>query len=225
VIGWIFIVSGTVCAVIQVLFRQKWPISVMAIFAGLIVLFSILGGSYLTKQRYLLKGKLEPVRINPQKPITVNLGSNLLTTDYSELREGIDLNRFIHIEGFEYPVKIKFLSGQILVSAFIRDEKGKMIAQIVNNDWLVNPEGRYDRNFSNNAFEVINNINKIPIFQIVLKDQNNIYIGGVFYYEKGRIVASQKGLFINPGDKRPEDNIRCIFRYPGDKHLGQLLTE
>lgn len=40
------------------------------------------------------------------------------------------------------------------MSLVIRDRSGRLVAEIVNNEWKVNPQNAWDRNYSADALEV-----------------------------------------------------------------------
>lgn len=187
---------------------------------GLALLLIPYGFHLLAKPRQMLQGRLDAARIDPQKPIFVNFGSNILQTDYNQVStRGIDLRRFINV-GFEYPLKIRLEQARMLVSAFLTDAQGRMVAQIVDNEWQINPDNHYDRNFDNNALEVIDK-QRIPALQIVLSEENAVYIGGVFNFPSGRAVVTPNGFLWNPSEDQIQEYIRRIFIYPGDKNLGK----
>ena len=52
---------------------------------------------------------------------------NLYITNYTELENGLDLRRMVHYAE-EYPEKIKIVDKKILVTAWISDTEGRMIA-------------------------------------------------------------------------------------------------
>jgi len=183
-----------------------------------------LGINLITKPKPFLQGTIGTFEIKTGTNFTVNCGSNLFITDYEHLREGIDLNRFIHVEGFEYPIQIKAISGKVSVSAWISDDKGNMVAHIVDNNWEVNPGNFFDRNFSNYAVEVVDK-NLVPVLQIEITSGNYVYIGGLFHYKSGQIFVTLKGYFVNPSEEMINEGVETLFVYPSDKHLGQRKLE
>jgi hypothetical protein len=184
-----------------------------------------IGIDIVRRPKPFLQGELAPVQVDPNANFTVNLGSNLLVTDYASMKNGFNLNRGIHIEGFDYPVQIQVISGRLSISAWINGNNGNMVAHIVDNNWEVNPDNFYDRNFSNNAFEVVSRNpiggKRIPALQVEVGINNYVYIGGLFYYKSERILVTPKGMFINPSDQQIANSIETLFAYPSTKHLGQ----
>ncbi len=150
----------------------------------------------------------------------VNFGSNILSTDYKQIgTQGIDLRKMIDV-GSGYPIRIRIEQGKMLVSADIKDAEGRMIAQVIDNKWKINPNNSYDRNFDNNAFEVIDK-QKMPALQIAITQENMIYIGGIFNLPTGKATVTPNGYLWNPSDDQIPESIQRIFVYPGDKNLGK----
>lgn len=177
------------------------------------------GFNILQKSKPLLHGAFETVTVDPNKNFTVKVGTNSFVTDYRTLIKGFDMRRFVNY-GHEYPIKIEVEKGKLFISAWITDKEGRMVAQLIDNEWRINPNNFYDRNFSNNAFEVIDN-NKMPILQVVVKSGNEIDIGGIFYYPGGKIAITSKAFIVNPlDDNALKKEMRTIFKYPSNKFLG-----
>ena len=84
-----------------------------------------------------------------------------------------------------------------------------------------NPIVTYDRNYNAYAFEVIDS-NIVPILQVVLTPENNIFVGGVFYGENESLVAQLNVTTIyNPDNYKYN---QTIFQYPSDINLGKLVA-
>ena len=202
--GWILIIIGSICLV------------------GSAILIPI-GINKISKPKPMLQGTIGTFEIDENKAFTVNFGSNILT-NYQSLKGGLDLNKFINVEGFEYPITISSVSGQLKITAWINDEKGNMIAHIVDNNWEINPDNYFDRNFSNCSVEVVNK-DLVPVLQVEVKNGNYVYIGGLFYYPGGKILATPKGLFMNPSEEMINEATSTLFLYPSDKYLGRLVPQ
>ena len=221
--GWVFIVVGVLFAGAGAwvgysdfyIKNKGWIVIICTISAVFLVPF---GFHILHKPKPFLRGVLDAVSVDPQKNFTINLGTNSLITNYNSLVNGFDMKRFINY-GYDYPIKIKVDRGKLFVTVWIIDNEGKMVAQIANNEWQVNPNNFYDRNFSNMALEIIDNT-KTPILQIIIKSGNEIDIGGVFYYPGGRVAATSRSFITNPSDSIIKKEMKRFFKYPGDKYLG-----
>lgn len=120
--------------------------------------------------------------------------------------------------------------GHLKISIVIRDKNGQVIAEIVKNDWKVNPSGSWDRNYSQNALEVKNSQGDIVLqvklvedriqFQAKLYDSDGQGIG----FGKIRTPAGWNGLIARTDDEHTELSFKIepIFKYPSDLHLGEL---
>jgi hypothetical protein len=119
--------------------------------------------------------------------------------------------------------------GQVKVSTLIRDRSGSAVAEIVNNEWKVNPAKSFDRNYSKNELEVKDDAGEIVLQIRVLHDR--VQFQGKFYDRHGNGVALGKmrhgdevgGVIEMTGPAHPELllQIEPIFRYPSDQHLGE----
>lgn len=127
-------------------------------------------------------------------------------------------------------ITIELEDGEVRVSAKIRDRNGRMIAEIVKNEWKINPGNSWDRNCSNNALEV-----KDPTGDIVLQVrlvEDRVQFQAKLYDATGRGIAFGKclgpegwdGCIEFTGPNRPEltTKIQPIFKYPSESHLGEL---
>jgi len=87
----------------------------------------------------------------------------------------------------------------MLISTEIKNENGETIAKIADNHWVVNTNAviASDRNYNAYAFEVINS-DLIPVLQVVLQDQNRIYIGGFFCFENTTLLVTPNGVNTYP---------------------------
>lgn len=78
------------------------------------------------------------------------------------------------------PFSIKRDSNGLLISAIIHSLDGKVIAKIQNNEWVLNPNNYFRKNFDKSALEVIDEYD-IPVLQVEYLDGNNIKMGGIFH--------------------------------------------
>jgi len=122
--------------------------------------------------------------------------------------------------------------GQLKVSTLIRDKSGQVVAELVKNEWKVNRNQTWDRNYSKNALEVKDNTGDI-VLQIKLVE-DKVQFQAKIYDSSGRGVAI--GKVLGPegwggGIERIEPNrpvlinIKPMFKYPSDLHLGELADE
>ena len=114
----------------------------------------------------------------------------------------------------------------MLLSATLRDSKGNIIAEIVNNTWST-VDRHYqlsfnDRNYNAYAFEIIRS-DGVPMFQVAMVGSNKIQIGGIFYSTNPKIgevdIAPLSNgtavMSFNLNDTELEaEHIPTLFKYP-----------
>jgi len=96
---------------------------------------------------------------------------------------------------------------------------------ITDNQWTLSSDRRIasDRNYNGYAFEVIDSDSQ-PVLQIIVQNQNKIYIGELFYVPCGRVLSTPSLLIINPSNSQVKNNRQPIFKYPSDQYLGQMAV-
>ncbi len=179
------------------------------------------------KQRHFLSGQLEKYQSDAKKIVVVRFGGFNFTTNYSTLAK-FNFRDYYDFE-YDYPMAIKIHDGRLLVTAWFNDRSGNMIAKIIDNEWKINPDNYFDRNFDNNGFEVVDQ-NKIPVLQVHIADGNKILIGGVFYYPETRLVMpfdGQSDISKKPARydmKTLKEKMKPLFEYPSDKQIGKRAS-
>ena len=124
-------------------------------------------------------------------------------------------------------------NGRIKVSTVIYDSKGDLVAELVNNEWSVNNNTLFDRNFSENELEVKDSTGDIILQVRAIEDR--IQLQAKFYGPNGQGVAFGKGFDEkgNPGGimeiigpKHPELKLKIhpIFKYPSELHIGEKIA-
>lgn len=109
--------------------------------------------------------------------------------------------------------------GKLKISSVLRDKDGHIVARILSNEWTVNPKFMWDKNFDNEAFEVIDDKNNI-ILQVLLYG-DTVRIRGDFYCSGNRIFIDDNGWHFNPSKKL---SIEPIFKYPSIDHPGERIS-
>jgi hypothetical protein len=194
---------------------------IIAFAVTLIVVGTYLFSSLAPHLEAIQNGELTPFNVDEQKPFDAQIGGVHIILSVNDL-EGYDFRKAFNLGGVEYPFELKYVDGKLVVSAEIKNTNGDVVAKIVDNQWSVNfnPIVTYDRNYNSYAFEVIDS-DRVPILQVVLKPENNIFIGGVFHGENGTIVAQLNGTTLyNYEDYK---YAQTIFRYPSESNLGKLV--
>jgi len=180
------------------------------------------GSDVRKKELETKKGEIRPPKIDFSKPFELQFGGFHIIVTIDELTEGVNISRYFNI-GFEYPFTIKFRNEKLLVSADIIDENQETVAIIEDNEWTVHDNViiARDRNYNDYAFEVVD-AHLRPRLQIIVKEQNKIFIGGYFHTEGGAILATHNSTFVRFPPEEIEEYIQKIFLYPSDEHLHQM---
>lgn len=123
--------------------------------------------------------------------------------------------------------------GKIRVSIKVRDQHGKMIAEIIKNEWKVGPPpSSWDRNYSQNALEVLDPTGDV-VLQVKLVE-NRVQFQAKLYNSTGngigfgKILDPEKGWvgmieFAEIGKPITKLKIEPIFKYPSALHLGEFV--
>jgi hypothetical protein len=130
--------------------------------------------------------------------------------------------------------KIERVDGKSKVSALVTDSTGKITAELRRNEWKVAPAPEtWDRNYSDDALEVIDPQGKVVLQVRVLPDR--VQRQGEWWgapegprYKGVRVVQYPhpkdnytSGFIFLPADAtKPE--IERMFEYPSERHLGEL---
>jgi hypothetical protein len=99
-----------------------------------------------------------------------------------------------------------------------------MIAEIINNEWKVNPHNAWDRNYTKDALEV-----RDPSGDIVLQVrviENRVQLQAILYTSDGNILGFVDGGFgkgLIVFDRKHK--IKPIFKYPSELHLGKFVEK
>lgn len=114
--------------------------------------------------------------------------------------------------------------GKLLVTTTMRDEKGDVVAELNNNEWQVNKNNVFDRNYTDSALEVRDQSGKVTLQVVHFGD--TIHLAGIFRCRSGWssafITNPEGGSSIDirpPGVEHPR-SIQPIFEYPSERHFG-----
>jgi hypothetical protein len=129
--------------------------------------------------------------------------------------------------------------GRLLVTMTIIDKDGEIVAEIVRNEWTVNPHNSFNRNYSTDSLEV-----KDPQEDLILQLRlvaDRVQIQGRFYRSKSKLYGIEKVIGAKIVDEYEEDEwvsislitedfpaklkIRPMFKYPSELHLGELAEK
>lgn len=121
------------------------------------------------------------------------------------------------------PTVIWLENGKLKFSAMIRNEAGKITAKIDANQWTINPNLLFDRNFDDRAVEVVDAKGNVVLQAMMVKD--GVSFAGVFYREDGwRIAIGESAFELKPPGVKLETRFDPIFNYPSINHPGERMT-
>jgi len=120
--------------------------------------------------------------------------------------------------------------NQVKVSTIVRDKTGAVIAELRKNEWKINPNNSWDRNYTADALEVKDPSGEIVLQVKALRDR--IQLQAKMFDSSGRGFAFGKlhgpdgwgGGIEFTGAAHPELQMKFepMFAYPSDSHLGEL---
>lgn len=124
-------------------------------------------------------------------------------------------------------ITISIDDRQLKVSAKIKNRNG-VIAELTKNEWKINPNNLFDRNYSRNALEVKDNTGEI-VLQIKhigdrIQFQSKFYDDDGNGFGIGKRPSGKGGIIEITGINHPqlELKIEPMFKYPSDLHFGKL---
>ena len=108
------------------------------------------------------------------------------------------------------PLSISRDQNGLLISAIVHSLDDKIIAKIINNEWVLNPNNYFRKNFDKSALEVTDEYD-IPVLQVEYLDASRIKIGGIFHLEEKEISEIYPDFPTTPKDTNP----RAIISFRG----------
>ena len=182
--------------------------------------------SYESEKMAKLSGKIDGKLTNKNIVYpTVNFGGAKFV-----LQGGSNVLPFSYKNGplIDDPLDVWIENGELKISTNIRDESRNIIATLDSNEWQVNRNNYFDRNYDKKAVEVINNKGEVVLQAEFTGEYVNF--AGVFYREDGWKVAvgpapdGDGGLFeIRPPNESLQYKFERLFRYPSDEHFGERI--
>lgn len=86
-------------------------------------------------------------------------------------------------------------NNKLYVSIIIFDKHGDVVAQIENNNWIINKNNYFRIESSKTELKVINQQNEIALHCTALPD-GSVKVNGTFYIGGRKIVATDNGLTL-----------------------------
>jgi hypothetical protein len=129
-------------------------------------------------------------------------------------------------------LSIQRKSGKLLLTTQVRDQQGKIVVQVTDNEWQVSPDSSicWDKNYTRNSFEVKDGRGRV-VLQVILLPES-VRIQGEWWHEDGNGVRIMRPF---PYDRvgtgpifvkmtkiyHPDDPaIEPMFQYPSKDHWG-----
>jgi len=109
-----------------------------------------------------------------------------------------------------YEITFRKGKNQVLISAEITSIDGKIVAEIIDNEWRINPNNYFKKTYSDQRLEIVDNYN-LPILRIEVNEENIITVQGVFITKNNVIVATRNGTIIMGGEPSLE-KIRSVLK-------------
>lgn len=249
-IGWVLVAAGLIVLVFDIRIergqiavgspesllgrlRRMWPQYLM-VFAGCLFFVGFVG--------FLQNNVEEKPPTKEQKPATSteprkSAGILLLSAEGKVASRAIEIgDSGLKFNAFSFfgvsKLKIELVEGVAKVSTDVRDDKGALIGEIVQNKWMVKPDKTWDFNYNDSALEVKNPQGRIVLQVRVLPD--TIQIQGEWWSAQGdgvRVLKVPEGgmkVIRFNRDSNPDDDIwpkiQPIFEYPSELSLGKLLV-
>ena len=162
--------------------------------------------------------------------VTVIVGPEYMDYSDIDLSEYATLEPFLEKYGFSNPIYLMVdTTGQLLITASVHSMDGFETAEIEDNELVVNPKEHFDRNFTKNAFEVIDR-EGIPVLQVKLNEDGYLELYGFFHYQKdnkNKIIFLREGAFlvgnyVDVRNKLKGKPPESFFKYPSKKYPGVI---
>lgn len=167
-----------------------------------------------------------------REDVVIEVGSNTVIVSKRLLlgSSPVDPFEFFMFPSPRLPVRLRIWQGRLLVSGTAQSWDGKVAAQLVDDEWEVNPPpGTLDRNYDNSALEVIDAYG-LPVLQVSMH-ADTLDVGGVFIADSSVELCSRTGLYTIDRPTTPDllkhiafsDSValRLWFKYPSARHIGQ----
>jgi hypothetical protein len=118
------------------------------------------------------------------------------------------------------PITVWIENGELKVNLTLRDQSGSIVTKIVANEWQVNPNLIFDKNFDDKSFEVID-VKGDVVLQMVF-DGTSVQFCGKFYQSDGRRIGIGNNVIeIRLPGQEMQLTFAPIFKYPSSEYPGQ----
>jgi hypothetical protein len=127
-------------------------------------------------------------------------------------------------------LNIWIANNKLYLSTTVTDETGNIIGKVTANEWQRNPNNSFDKNFDDNAIEILDNKGNV-VLQAELKG-DEVQFAGFFVkknnwtvelYPAGKDSGAYMGLW--PLNKLQPHHIDSMFNYPSSQHRGERIKK
>ena len=120
-------------------------------------------------------------------------------------------------------IGIKIQNNKLFLSAVVRDSHGDLIAEIKDNEWSLNRDNHFDRNYSDSAIEIRDRAGRVVLQAVHFGDIINLR--GILRCSDGSgwvLDSSDRQSMMSHffAGKNPREEIIPICNYPSVRHLG-----
>ena len=159
----------------------------------------------------------EPSSSEALSKVSFSLGSGGIPfiADISKLKE--QPSEPFNFGGLK-PIEIYISNDNIYADVLIYGGSNLLPIEIKGNK-LINKPPDWDFNSNKNALEVVNE-KQITIYQFIYKTPSHIVFNGIFPFPDGLILASEKGVVLNPTLPTTFE-LKRIFKYPSWQYPGE----
>lgn len=142
-----------------------------------------------------------------------------------DIESGKSFTDLFHIKDFDLWIE----DGKMFLTMKVKDTSGKLIALINKNEWLVNPNNFFDRNFDDRGIEILGESGTVIMHADY--DGEKINLEGLFINENNWSIELNKNedglgtIGYWPPSKKISLNIEPIFKYPSGLHQGERIKK
>ena len=130
--------------------------------------------------------------------VIIQVGSLHIATPKEYLAKGIIFTQEIDL-GTSSPVSLKASHGKLSVSAKIFDKSGRIVCEIEDNKWTINPNNYFTKNDDKTALEVIDQEGNVAL-SVELVNESLIQVYGIFPGENKITFALPNNLIALQSD-------------------------
>lgn len=204
--------------------RARWTswldVSHTAIFVGLVMtafggLGSHLIGDKITEdneKRAALSGTIVPPSLGtPPEILTVIFGGNQFLHKSNDYIAGHSVSPISSLLGSEHEIAFRKGEDRVLVSTTVTSIDGKVVAEIRENEWVINPNNYFKRSYTENGLVVVDAYN-LPILKVDVIDEGTVVLQGIFIGRNQVTIATKDAMRHLTGRQPSLQEIRNTLR-------------